>query len=107
MLSWPDTYCNVNGSVYSPASVRKLCRSAWRPASGWVLIFLPAALHIVAWGDLSKKSPPRPVGGQPQYRFVHFWCCVPWYPVCDSLLLTIRCGDPASVPLPPTGGSLI
>src|SRR5467141_4273067 len=28
MLLCPATYCNVNGSVYSPASVRNVCRSA-------------------------------------------------------------------------------
>src|SRR6266446_1096977 len=40
MLSCPATYCNVNGSVYSPASVRNMDRSACRTASAWVLIFL-------------------------------------------------------------------
>src|SRR5437868_6512003 len=40
MLSCPATYCNVNGSVYSPASVRNVYRSACRTASAWVLIFL-------------------------------------------------------------------
>src|SRR3984893_4018952 len=56
MLSWPATYCNVNGSVYSPASVRKVCRSAWRPAYGWVLRSLVPSMRFITFDDPVRRS---------------------------------------------------
>src|SRR5882724_1533340 len=63
MLSCPATYCNVNGSVYSPASVRKVCRSACRPASAWKQtpsnsIGQPAPLEEVTGSSIMRRFVP-------------------------------------------------
>ena len=57
MLSCPATYCNVNGSVYSPASVRNVCRSACRPASACVLIFLQQLRHLLLEHPGTERLP--------------------------------------------------
>ncbi len=60
MLSWPATYCNVKGSVCSPASVREVCLRPCSPASGWVEI-LPRRSPI--W--VSSTQGPRGRAGSP------------------------------------------
>ncbi len=55
MLSWPAAYCNGNGSVCCPASVKEVCRS--RNVHGSKHQFVSVTTHLPLEESLSTCEP--------------------------------------------------